>query len=169
MRVVADTSALVSLGTVGEHRENPLDYLCTHHTVAAPERVLDELEATAEYDDPSGRGARAALDRRETFEVQSVELDETFPLDDGENAAVTLANETEATQLLCDEFNRLALVHASLTTARLVTTPTLLVLLARREVLDPATAEAILTTVSDARSWSENAYVKRARTTIAQR
>ena len=167
MQVVMDTSALVSLGTVADSPQTPLDYLLTNHTVAVPEQVLDELEATAVYEDPSGQGAQNALDRRELFEVYSVELDETFPLDDGENAAVTLANESEAAQLLCDEFNHLALVHASLTTARLVTTPTLLVLLTRREVLSRDEADEILTEMSDARSWAGNAYVNRARTTLA--
>jgi len=162
-----DTSALVSLGTVADSLQTPLDYLLTNHTVAVPEQVLDELEVTAAYEDPSGQGAQNALERRELFEVYSVELDETFPLDDGENAAVTLANESKAAQLLCDEFNQLALVHASLTTARLVTTPTLLVLLTRREVLSRDEADAILTEISDARSWSGNAYVSRARATLA--
>lgn len=168
MQVVADTSALVSLGTVTDSDRNPLDYLLSDHTVVVPEQVLDELEGTAAYEDPSGQGARNALNRREKFEVYAIELDETFPLDDGENAAVTLANDIEATQFLCDEFNQLALVHASLTTARLVTTPTLLVLLTRREVFSGTEAEDILTRISEARSWSENAYVNRARTTLTQ-
>jgi len=168
MQVVADTSALVSLGTVTNRDPNPLDYLLSKHTIAVPERVIVELEETAAYEDPSGRGAQGALKRRETFEVASVELDETFPLDDGENAAVTLANDLEATQLLCDEFNQLALVHASLTTARLVTTPTLLVVLTRRNVLSGTEAEDILTDISTARSWSQNAYVNRVRNTLVQ-
>lgn len=168
MKVVADTSALVSLGTVTGRDRSPLDYLLDNHTVAVPEQIIDELEETAAYDDPSGQGAQHTLDRRAKFEIHSVALDETFPLDDGENAAVTLANDLEATQFLCDEFNQLALVHASLTSARLVTTPTLLVLLARREELSGEDAEAILSDISEARSWSENAYVNRARTTLIQ-
>ncbi len=103
MQVVADTSALVSLGV-----------------------VVDELAETAAYDDASGRAAKAVLDRRDQFVVRDVDLDEAFPLDDGENAAVRLANDIETTQFYCDEFNRLALIHASLTTARLVTSPILL-------------------------------------------
>ena len=168
MQVVADTSALVSLGTVTDSDRNPLDHLLSDHIVAVPERVLDELEETAAYEDPLGQGARNVLNRREKFEVYMIELDEAFPLDDGENAAVTLANDIEATQFLCDEFNQLALVHASLTTARLVTTPTLLVLLTRLEVFPRTEAEDILTRISEARSWSENAYVNRAQTTLTQ-
>ena len=168
MRVVADTSTLVSLGTAVDHARNPLDYLLSDHTVAVPEQVLDELEETGAYEDSSGRRARSALDRREKFEYYSVELDETFPLDDGENAAVTLANDIEATQLLCDGFNQLALVHASLTTARLVTTPTLLVLLARGTEFSRKKAKSILTEISEARSWSGNTHVNRAQTTLAK-
>ena len=44
--------------------------------------------------------------------MQSVELDAEFPLDDGENSAVTLANDLDASLFLCDEFNQLGLIHA---------------------------------------------------------
>lgn len=166
MQVVADTSALVSLGVVAADDPNPLDHLLDSHDLAVPTRVVAELEETAAYDDTSGNAAAAALDRRGEFSVRTVELDETFPLDEGENAAVSLANEVDATQFLCDEFNRLALVHASLTTARLLTTPILLVVLVRTEVVSPATAETLLEEITDARSWSGNAYVSRTRETL---
>lgn len=166
--IVADTSALVSLGAVAEGSLNPLDLLLDSHTVVVPEQVVDELTETASYDDASGEAARAVLDRRSSFEVRSVELDETFPLDDGENAAVTLANEIDAVQLLCDEFNRLAIVHASLAETRLVTTPILLTALVRNDELSPDTAEAVVTEMSDVRSWSSNAYVERAKATLRQ-
>jgi predicted nucleic acid-binding protein len=166
--LVADTSALVSLGTVADASPTPLDHLLDSHTVVVPEQVVDELTETVSCDDASGRAAQAVLDRRSAFEVRSVELDETFPLDDGENAAVTLANEIEAVQLLCDEFNRLALVHASLAETRLVTTPILLTALVRNEAISPDTAETFLTEMSDARSWSSNSYVDRANATLRQ-
>ncbi|AZH25060.1 hypothetical protein [Haloplanus aerogenes] len=164
--LVADTSALVSLGTVVDNSLNPLDLLLDSHTVVVPEQVVTELTETASYDDASGEAAQAVLDRRSAFEVRSVELDETFPLDDGENAAVTLANEVAAVQLLCDEFNRLALVHASLAEVRLVTTPSLLTALVRNDAISPDAAEAFLTEMSDARSWSSNSYVARAKSTL---
>ena len=168
MRVVADTSALVNLGVVAGRDPNPLDHLLETHELLVPEQVVAELEETAAYDDASGRGARAALDRRERLDVRPVDLDETFPLDEGENAAVTLANGVNATQFLCDEFNRLALVHASLTGARLVTMPTLLVALSRNGVFSATEAESLLAEISDGRSWAGNAYVSRARTTLRQ-
>jgi predicted ribonuclease YlaK len=89
--LVTDTSALVSLGTVADASPNPPDLLLDLHTVIVPAQVVDELTETASFDDASGEAAKAVLDGRVSFEVRSVELDETFPLDDGENAAVTLA------------------------------------------------------------------------------
>ena len=167
MEVVADTSALVSLGAVADADPSPLDILLEEHAVLLPEQVEAELEETASYDDASGQAASAVLDRCEAIEVRSVALDETFPLDDGENAAVTLANEVDASQLLCDEFNRLALVHASLTSTRLVTTPTLLAGFVSAEGLSAENAEELLATIGDARSWSGNRYVERARESIS--
>lgn len=163
MQVVADTSALVSLGTVADHAWNPLDHLLERHTVIVPALVFDELEETAAYDNTSGQGAERILDRRANFDMRTAGLDDSFPLDDGENAAVTLANECAATQFLCDEFNRLALIHASLIDTRLVTTPMLLVALVRNDVVSASEAEPLLTEMSEARSWSNNTYVQRAR------
>lgn len=168
VRIVADTSALVSLGTVVNTTPNPLDLLLDAHDVILPEQVVDELTETASYDDASGAAAQAVLDRQAAFEVRSIALDEMFPLDDGENAAVTLANEVDAVQLLCDEFNRLALIHASLADTRLVTTPIVLTALVRNDVLSPEAAEGFLDEMRDARSWSANTYVARARSTLQQ-
>lgn len=168
VRIVADTSALVSLGTVVDATTNPLDILLESHELLLPEQVLEELSETASYDDASGEAAQAVLDRKNVFKIQIVELDETFPLDDGENAAVTLANEVNAVQLLCDEFNRLAVIHASLVETRLVTTPILLTALVRNDVLSPDSAQRLLERMSEARSWSANSYVARARATLQQ-
>lgn len=165
-RIVADTSALVSLGTVDDSRL--LDTVCDTYEVVIPEQVSDELAETASYDDTAGRAAERVRERAASFEIRAVTLDETFPLDDGENAAVTLANKLAASELLCDEFNRLALVHASLVDSRLVTTPTLLSALVRADALSPSTARAWLSTMSDARSWESNSYVRRARSTLEQ-
>lgn len=164
--VVADTSALVSLGTVATHGTRPLDVLLDEHRVAVPERVVSELRETATYEDRSGDAARAVLDRLPEFDVRAAELDEEFPLDDGENAAVALANDLDATQLVCDEFNQLALVHASLADSRLVTTPVLLTAFVRNRVFAPADAKELLSAISDTRSWDSNTYVARARSTL---
>jgi len=164
--IVADTSALVSLGVVVEDESASLSRLTNHHGLVVPERVIDELEETAAYEDHSGAAAQAVLARRSELDVRASTLDETFPLDNGENAAVTLANQIHATQFLCDEFNQLALIHASLADTRLLTTPILLVTLVRGGTLAPEAAIELLERMSEARSWDENTYVERARSTL---
>ncbi|RDZ58026.1 hypothetical protein C5B90_20055 [Haloferax sp. Atlit-12N] len=54
VRIVADTSALVSLGTVADATTNPLDLLLESHELLLPKQVLEELAETASYDDASG-------------------------------------------------------------------------------------------------------------------
>jgi len=164
--LVADTSGLVSLGVVADREPDPLAACLAAYEVWVPATVVDELRETASYDDEHGQAAGAVLDRADEMTVESVALDADFPLDDGENAAVTLANDADATLLLCDEFTRLGLVHASLADTRLVTTPTLLSVLVRTDRLSPADARDLLDAISGARSWEENSYVQRARTLL---
>jgi predicted ribonuclease YlaK len=162
MEVVADTSALVSLGIVADADWNPLDHLLANHTLVLPARVIDELDDTAAYDDASGTAAERVLDRQSALDVRHASLDDSFPLDDGENAAIVVANECDATQFLCDEFNQLALVHASLIDTRLVTTPLLLVAFVQNGAVSASTAQRLIERMADARSWSNNTYVERA-------
>lgn len=166
--LVADASALVSLGTVADDEPDPLALCLSHYDVLVPQAVIEELEAVASYDDSHGQAATAVLDRTDTVTTASVALDEEFPLDDGENAAVTLANDRDAALLLCDEFTQLGLVHASLADTRLVTTPTLLSVLVRTDDLSPADARSLLDEISDTRSWDANSYVQRARSLLAE-
>lgn len=164
--LVADTSALVSLGIVGTAATDPLALCMDTYEVLVPEIVVDELEEVASYDDAHGRGAQAVLDQVDGLSVRSVALDAGFPLDDGENAAVTLANDADAAMLLCDEFNQLGLIHASLANTRLVTTPTLLSVFVRNGQLDVAAASSSLDVIAEARSWETNQYVDRARSLL---
>ena len=161
--LVADSSALVSLGIVADCDPDPLSICLERYEVVVPTVVIDELREIAPYDDHHGRGATTVLERTNSFEKRSVTLDAEFPLDDGENAAVSLANNLDAALLLCDEFNQLGLIHASLADTRLVTTPTLLSVLVRTEQLSAGDARILLEEISDARSWNANSYVQRAR------
>lgn len=166
--LVADTSALVSLGTVTADDPCPLSLCLDGYDVFVPNEVVAELEEIASYDDDHGRAASAVLDRTVEMTVRSVPLDTEFPLDDGENAAVTLANDLDADLLLCDEFNRLGLIHASLADTRLVTTPTLLSVLVRASHLTPSEAYALLNAITDSRSWDASSYVQRARSLLEE-
>jgi predicted nucleic acid-binding protein len=162
-RLVADSSGLISLGIVADDDPDPLSICLTQYEVVVPTAVIEELREIASYDDAHGRAATAVLERDEMLEIRSVDLDAEFPLDDGENAAVTLSNELDAALFLCDEFNQLGLIHASLADTRLVTTPTMLSVLVQTEQLSGAEARILLDKVSDARSWDANSYVQRAR------
>ena len=164
--LVADTSALVSLGVVGDDDRSPLSLLETDYTVLVPNEVYWELDEIASYDDDHGIAARTVLDHLTDDQRRSVDLDHEFPLDDGENAAVSLANERESDLLLCDEFNSLGLIHASLADTRLVTTPTLLSSFTRRGPLSSEEAISVLDSITAARSWDGNSYVQRARSNL---
>ena len=164
--LVADTSALISLGTIITDPNNPLDILLNEHQVVIPEHVVSEHRATASSKTVSQTRHRLSSTDLRNSTYGLPELDEDLPLDDGENAAVTLANDLDATQLLCDEFNHLALVHASLADSRLVTTPTLLTVFVRNEYLSAEEAEDLLSAMSDARSWASNSYVAQATSTL---
>lgn len=165
--LVPDTSALVSLGIAAGTDPDPLGHCLARYDVVVPETVCEELRETAAYDDDHGQAATVVLDRTDEFATLAVDLDEAFPLDDGENAAVTLANERDVALLLCDEFNSLGLIHASLADTRLLTTPTLLSVFVRTEQFTAEEALALLDTISAARSWDANSYVQRARALLA--
>lgn len=164
--LVADTSALVSLAVAADSDPDPLALCLDEYSIHVPEAVVEELRETAAYDDEHGRAATRALDALDVVTPYAVDLDADFPLDDGENAAVTLANDVDAAILLCDEFNQLGLVHASLVDTRLVTTPTLLSAFVRTNRLSAASARTILDEIGAVRSWNENEYVERARSLL---
>ncbi|MFB6128635.1 MAG: hypothetical protein ABEJ47_02620 [Halorhabdus sp.] len=166
--LVADASALVSLGIVAESDSDPLALCLDRYEVVVPTAVIEELREIASYDDEHGRAGSAVLDRTGAFETQSVDLDAEFPLDDGENAAVALANDLDAELFLCDECNQLGLIHASLADTRLVTTPTLLSVLVQSGDLSATAARQLLDEISDARSWDANSYVQRARSLLEE-
>ena len=167
-RVVADSSALVSLGIAAGDDPDPLSICLAEYEVIVPMTVVEELQEIASYDDVHGRAAATVLDRVAMFETREIALDTEFPLDDGENAAVSLANELDAALFLCDEFNQLGLIHASLADTRLVTTPTLLSVLTRRGRVSAADAQLVLNEISNARSWETNSYVQRARSLLEE-
>jgi len=65
--------------------------------------------------------------------------------------------------LLCDEFDKLGLIHASLDDVKLVTTPKFLLVLEEKDLLSSSEVAALLDEISDVRSWGGNSYVERVR------
>lgn len=166
--LVPDASGLVSLGIVAGEPPDPLSVCLTRYDVVVPTVVINELRDIAAYDDAHGRAAEIVCDRTDSVTTRSVALDAEFPLDDGENAAVTLANEIDAAILLCDEFTQIGILHASLADTRLITTPTLLSVLVRTDTLPPEEARMLLAEISEKRSWNANSYVQRARSLLTE-
>jgi len=163
MIFVADTSGLVSAASTADARRHLFPSLLDGYDVTVPQQVVDELASIAEYDDAHGTAAQAVLDTSGQLTIESVALDSTFPLDDGENAAVQLANRLDAAFFYCDEYTQLSLIHASLSETRLVTTPRLLKAFVVRGAYSNDTAMELLEEIAAARSWSGNAYVQQAR------
>jgi len=161
--LVGDASGLVSLAIAAGDAPDPLAICLERYTVVVPETVVEELQDIAAYGDVHGQAAAVVLGRRDAYTTRSIDLDAAFPLDDGENAAIQLANELDADLFCCDEFTHLGLIHASLADTRLVTTPTMLSVFVRTGAVSAAEARALLAAIRDARSWDGNAYVQRAR------
>lgn len=72
----------------------------------------------------------------------------SFPLDDGENAAVTLAGNLDAVFFLCDRLIQLGLIHVLFGNTRLVTASVLLSMLVRTEQLLIVDTYPLLDTIS---------------------
>lgn len=162
-QLVADTSGLVSLGIAAGSDPDPLALCIDVYDVLSPAAVVDELEETASFADVHGTVAATVLERDAGLTTMPVSVEGGSPLDRGEHAAVTLANDVDAALFLCDEFNRLGLIHASLVNTRLVTTPSLLAVFNGLDLVSRAEALTILDRIGQARSWATNSYVERAR------
>ncbi|WP_247729871.1 hypothetical protein [Halovivax limisalsi] len=161
MVLVADTSALVSLAIADEG--TPLRLLFREYDVRIPPAVERELEEIAGYDDAHASAATRALDQLDETHVQDPDTHPSYPLDDGETAAIALANDTTAAAFLCDEYHELSTVHALLSESRLLTSPKLLEVFTLRGVLSTDDANDCLAEMADLRSWRGNPYVEQFR------
>ena len=157
MVLVADTSALVSLAI--PTNDAPVRLLFEEYDVLVPPAVVDELQDIAAYEDSHADAATRVLDQLADTHIQQPNEQPDYPLDDGETAAIALANETNTDVFLCDEYVELSTVHALLSEARLVTTPKMIETFVLRDVLAPAEAQTVLSEMVTDRSWRNNAYV----------
>ena len=128
--VVADTSALVSLGVPRTDADydtdtapDPLQYLLTSCDVSMPPEVVSELQDLTQYRDIHGAAATNVLAARDHYTVEDpYERDETpgsrptFGLDDGETDGIVLASALAVDGFLTDEFGGMnfPLIHAVL-------------------------------------------------------
>lgn len=173
--VVADTSALVSLGVPGadatydiESNPDPLQCLLTSTDVTIPSQVRIELEETAQYGDIHGVAANNVLAAHRHYEVEDPYThpeapDErpVFGLDAGETDGIVLANTIDANGFVTDEFGgtNFPVIHAALTGPRIVPAPRLICEYAWNDHLERPEARARIQRIGRHRSWDASAYV----------
>ena len=157
MVLVADTSALVSLAIPTD--DSSIRLLFEEYDVRVPPAVVNELQDIAAYEDAHADAATRVLDQLADTHIQQPNEQPNYPLDDGETAAIALANEASADVFLCDEYAELSTVHALLSEAHLMTTPKMIEAFVLRDVLSPAEAQAALSEMVSERSWRNNTYV----------
>lgn len=142
MVLVADTSALVSLAIATD--DSPIQLLFGEYEVRVPSTVVSELQDIATYDDAHDDAARRVRDQLTKSHIHNPTEKPDYPLDEGETAAIALANEANADVFLCDEYAELATVHALLSEVRFMTTPKMIEAFVLRGVLSPADAHTAL-------------------------
>ncbi|MFW6435426.1 MAG: hypothetical protein ACOCY1_03500 [Halovenus sp.] len=178
--VVADTCALVSLAIPKADATydtavdpDPLQYLLTGCDVTVPTQVEIELREMAGYEDIHAAAAtnvRAASAHYSVVDPLDCEdAPDTLPtygLDEGETAAIVLANAIDVDALLTDEFNQLARIHALIENSMLVPTPRLIRDYARVGYLSDVEVQQLIETIGGHRSWEQNNYVQAIKETL---
>lgn len=162
--IVADTSALVSLAT-GDTVGLVVDEFDVHTTAT----VLDELEATAEYDDSHGRAVRRVLDQRDRVTSHDIERPEieSARIDDGEATCIGVTVELDAAFLLTDDLRALPELQ-TLADAKVAISPIVLQALVKRDVLTQSEAKSRLESIAETRDWLGAPIYERARTLFAE-
>ncbi|MFB6177805.1 MAG: hypothetical protein ABEI99_11810, partial [Halobaculum sp.] len=100
---VVDTSALVSIAT-----GNLLEQFLGEFDIRTSNRVYQELETTAEYDDAHGRAANRVIEADSQFTLHSVEESraeqfESSRIDEGEASCVGVERDISPEFFLTDD------------------------------------------------------------------
>lgn len=157
--IVADTSALVSLATA-----DALEVVFEEFDVHTTELVIEELEATADYDDVSGAAADSVLSHTEQLTVHVVE-DFSFDssrIDDGEASCVVLVRDTDADFLLTDDLRALPELQP-LTPCEVAISPIVLKALVKRERFTRERATEKVEQIAADRDWLQSPIYRRAK------
>jgi len=157
--IVADTSALISLATA-----EVVDLVFAEFEVHTTRVILQELEETAEYDDPHGQAAQNVLEQQAQFSVHTVDGEqfESSTIDQGEASCIRLEEQLEPAFLLTDDLRALPEIQ-NLTTAKVALSPIVLRALVKREVLEPKDAQNRLEQIAKTRDWLGAPIYRRAR------
>ena len=155
--IVADTSALVSLGTI-----DLVTVVFEEFDVHTTDAVLSELEETATYDDVHGAGARRILDGSDQLTIHSVSGELTSSrVDEGEGRCALLTRDIESEFLITDDLRALPELQ-SIADAKVAISPIVLKALLKRNVLEAETATSKLETLAQRRDWLGTPIYRRA-------
>jgi predicted nucleic acid-binding protein len=156
--IAADTSALISLASI-----DLLDALLTEFDVHTTETVVDELEATAQYDDQHGHAAATVLDNRDRLQIHDTDTTvETSRIDPGEGSTAHLANQHDADFLITDDLRALPELQ-TIVDAQVAISPIVLNALVHRNALDHTHALDKLDTLAEHQTWLESPIYRRTR------
>jgi predicted nucleic acid-binding protein len=146
--LVADTSALVSVATA-----DLLETVLAEFDVHTTERVVIELEETADYPDSHGNAANEVLNIQEALTVHTIDNHlESARIDEGEGSCAILANDLDAPYLLTDDLRALPELETA-TNAQVAISPLVLRALVKRGVLDDDEARQRLERLAEKRDW----------------
>lgn len=146
--IAADTSALISLATV-----DLLDTFLTEFDVHTTEKVVEELEATGEYDDTHGEASETVLDRLDQITVHQVKGEfQSSRIDSGEGTCALLTKEIDAEFLITDDLRALPELQ-TVVDAQVAISPIVLRALVKREVLEQEEALNKLDELAQQRDW----------------
>jgi predicted nucleic acid-binding protein len=162
--IVVDTSAFISL-TIAD----VLNTVLTEYDVHTSQQVLDELDATADYDDSHGTAADQVLTHTEAITVHTIDDPDiqTSRIDAGEATCVQLARQCDADFLITDDLRALPELQ-QLTDAQVAISPILLRALVKRNVLTNQEAQDRLEEVAASRDWLGAPIYRRAQQLFEQ-
>ena len=157
--IVVDTSGLVTLSIA-----DVLPLVLEEYDVHTTATVLEELEATAAYEDTHATAARTALSHVEHLTVHEGYggTVHSSRVDAGEGSCAMLARDLEAAVLITDDLRAMPELK-TLTTGEVTISAMLLAALVRRGVLERDDARARLDRIADGRDWLEAPISRRMR------
>lgn len=156
--IVADTSALISIAAI-----NLLDTFLTEFDIHTTETVMDELEATSEYEDNHARAASTVLEARDRITTHQVNRELTSSrVDSGEGGCALLTEELEADFLITDDLRALPELQ-TIADAQVAISPIVLKAFVQREQLDREDALEKLDTLAEERDWLDAPIYRRAK------
>lgn len=157
--IVVDTSAFVTIASV-----DVLEAVLREYDVHTTERVIQELEETAAYEDVHARAAQDVLDHVGQLSVHDTGGAgyQSSRIDDGEGTAVTLANETGADFTITDDLRALPELQ-TVADASVVISPIVLKALVKRGVLEREDALQKVEEAAENRDWLESPIYSKAK------